>query len=225
MRCTWPDRVSVELPPDARPRAAARCAQEIQLAQRELTIVHARATAATSHRSLKSVARELETLATACHGRLEPSSESNVVVSFPRPLDALRFAIRLHRMAADLQPAMALATGHCTLASFWAGSRRHVFAMGGLLERAQDLAQGARAGTLALCANVYAGVRDHVEREVWVSSIVETFEDGHLQQASLTPAPRVRMPLRHRAAAISVVVDASARGKRGTGRPAESVSA
>lgn len=129
----------------------------IRFEQRALTLVHADADVPAGE--LGSVTerfyQELQRLNTRHGGRLDPYVNATALVTFDDPGAAVRMAIELQRVAADVPLRVGVVSGVCTLAFFRAQGRLWCTPLGSQPARAAEVAAQAEAGGIVISPETY----------------------------------------------------------------------
>jgi class 3 adenylate cyclase len=133
--------------------------------------------------------RDLEFLARAHGGELDPCPQASALVSFDDPHDALAMAIALQQLGGEVRYQVGIASGECTLANLQVEGIAVPVLVGGVVDQVEAVTGQAAPGSIRIAPETWREVEEALSRIT--GCMVATEYDGEqLAAASLTLAPR-----------------------------------
>jgi hypothetical protein len=133
--------------------------------------------------------RELEFLAHAHGGELDPCPQATVLVSFDDPYAALAMAIELQQLGGDVRYQVGIATGECMLAHLNLQGTAIPVLVGGAVDEVETVTRQATAGGIRIAPEAYDELEDALGRIAGCMVAIE-YEGDQVDAASVTMAPR-----------------------------------
>lgn len=135
------------------------------------------------------VQQELEFMARAHGGEIDPCPPAIALVRFQDPQAALAMAIDLQRLCSEVRYQVGLASGDCVQALLQMEASTLPVLVGDAVDRAEQAMRQATPGSIRLTPEVFEQVQDQVQRTPGCMIAAE-YEGDELAATSLTLAPR-----------------------------------
>ena len=136
-----------------------------------------------------SAQRDLEMLAHAHGGELDPCPQASALVRFDDPQQALAMAIELQKTASEVRYQVGIASGDCTLATLDLEGMPLPVLVGGAVDRVEAVTRQATVGSIRLSPETFAQVHDAVVR-IDGCMVATEYEGDEITATSLNLAPR-----------------------------------